>query len=127
MKQTRNNKLYKEFWFHTEPILIDTMYPKHRQCKYIITFCGLYSELKQEFRIGISLCNLTSEKNYNRKLGNEIAYGRAIKRPIVLYSSAGKLPLKERYEQFMGDCNYLLEQPRMLFDALWTKSMIALY
>lgn len=60
-KQFRSSN-YKEFWFHSEPIPIKSTYPKPKENLYKITFCGLLDEDSQIMYVGVSLCNLTTEK-----------------------------------------------------------------
>jgi len=114
MKQKRNPNL-KEFWYHTDLIPISSTYPKPKVNEYILTFCGLYNPQTEMMKIGVSFCNVTTEKNYNRKIGNAIAYGRAEKRHVTFlniiptYKDDKSLDCKSIYQTFASECNKMIE------------------
>ena len=121
----------KEFWFHSDVIPIETLYPKPKINEYKITLCGLLDLNTKMFSIGISFCNLTTEKNYNRKLGNTIAYGRAMRNPLITYKvdwygTEQDMCMKTHYNNFLEYCSKIIAQPEYVFESFRTKTMVYL-
>lgn len=88
------NKSNLQFYRHVRTFI--------RNKEYIFTFCGVL--IKNQFQIGISACNLTTEKNWYRKKGNEFARKRAISAPSItktIFEEVSNRELNERFHFYI--------------------------
>lgn len=71
---------------------------KHLKLRfYRITAIGSFSEDGKTLRVGFTK---TLAKHFSRKLGNTVAIGRLVKRPMIFNSTAPILEKKDQYDFF---------------------------
>lgn len=90
-KRNSDESNFEKFFVHLKPtkVVID-----NRIRKFEFTLCGLYDKNSGSFYVG-GTSKSAYDKNYSRKIANQVAIGRALKRPTHKFVLDQNLPRKD--------------------------------